>query len=144
MRSPRKCRVEWEKVCGLGRGASQHLEVWDSEETLKEAEKVVGSEVRQTRRAWSSWAQVKDVLKKECYHPCKLVQSCEDWAMTTGFSNMEIPGDREQEWCWMGGGGNVWLELLKGRHHLSFIAVSSMPLPSPTQRPAQCLAHSGQ
>lgn len=82
-----------EEVHGLSLGAPS---VWRSgEEAIKETE-AMGHEVRQIKRAWSPWAPVKQVLKKGHVINHAKWLSCEDWTMTTGFSNMEITGDPDK------------------------------------------------
>lgn len=138
MRSPRKQRVEWEKVPGVGPGASQHLELWDSVKGIKVAEAAVGGEVRQTR-SWSSWAHVEERLRREGHHLSKTVKSCGDRATTTGLRDLEIPGDLTGATL-DGRRGEAPAWILQGR----VLPLSHFCLPCAISHSAQCLAHSGQ
>lgn len=56
-----------QKGLQTGSTAPQHLEVWDSEEAVKETEAVVGREGRQIQENIESRSTGEEVLRMECH-----------------------------------------------------------------------------
>lgn len=77
---------------------------------------------------------MEEGLKKEGHHLSKMVKSCEDCATTTGFSDMEIPGDPDRgDAGWEEGRNSCVDSSGANTASQSFL---SPPRPSPTQHSA--------
>lgn len=75
---------------------------------------------------------MKEKLKKEGHHLSQMVKSCEDLAMTTGFSNTEIPGDLDRSDAGWEEGRNSWVDSSRADSTSQSFLPPRAPLPLST------------